>query len=62
MGLYAFIFGSIGLGVLLWFIRGAFSDYLPTPTEEILDNAGTLLFLIGLGSLATTFVLNFFRR
>ena len=61
MGLYAFIFGSIGLGVLLWFIKSAFSDYLPSATVEVLDSAGTLLFLIGVGSLATTFVLNYRR-
>jgi len=62
MGLYAFIFGTIGLGILLWFIKSAFSDYLPVPTEEVVDNAGTLLFLIGLGSLGTTLIINFFRR
>jgi len=62
MGLYAFIFGCIAVGILLWLISSLFLEYLPASTSDLISTAGSLLFVIGLGSLATTFVMGYFRR
>jgi len=62
MGVYTFIFGCIGIGILLWVISGVLSEYftLSAITVEQIANAGSILFVIGLISLAGIFLINFF--
>ena len=62
MGLYAFIFGCVGVGILLWVMESIFVKYLPEVTTDLISTAGTLLFFIGVASLAATFVMGYFRR
>lgn len=62
MGVYTFIFGCIGIGILLWVISGVLGEYftLSAITVEQIASAGSILFVIGLISLASIFLINFF--
>ena len=44
MGLYAFIFGCIAVGILLWVISSIFLEYIPDSTNDLISTAGSLLF------------------
>lgn len=61
MGIYSFIFGCMGLGIFLWVFESVFQGYLLDDTTELISNVGTLLFIIGVGSLAGTFLIGFFK-
>ena len=60
MGAYSFIFGCIGIGILLWVLTGIFSEnnFLSSATIELIGEAGTIMFIIGLGSLAVKFLIS----
>ena len=63
MGVYAFIFGCIGLGILLWIISALLGEYLDlneTIVKQIGD-AGSIMFVIGLISLAVVFLIRYFQ-
>lgn len=62
MGVYAFIFGCIGIGVLVWIISGVLGEYstVSEMTVEQIGNAGSIMFVIGLISLAGIFLISFF--
>lgn len=63
MGVYAFIFGCIGVGVLLWILSGVLREFfsLSTATATQITNAGTILFGIGIISLAVVFLISYFK-
>jgi len=63
MGVYLFIFGCIGVGVLLWILSGVLDEVfsLSTTTITQIADAGTYIFVIGLASLAVIFLISFFK-
>jgi len=54
MGMYAFIFACISVGLLLWFVSGSFDQLGPTMVER-LNTLGTVIFVVGIVSLALVF-------
>ena len=52
----------MGLGIFLWVFESVFQSYLLDDTVELISNVGTLLFIVGVGSLAGTFLIGFFKR
>ena len=64
MGVYAFIFGCIGIGILLWILSGVIGEYdiLNAMTVEQIGTAGSIMFVIGLISLAVVFLISYFSN
>ncbi len=63
MGVYAFIFGCIGIGIVLWILAGVIGgyNYLEQATITQIGEAGTIMFVIGLISLAVIFLISYFN-
>ena len=64
MGVYAFIFSCIGIGVLLWILSGVLGDAfrLSVATITQITNVGTIMFVIGVISLAVVFLISYFKN
>ncbi len=64
MGVYVFIFSCIGIGIVLWILAGIISSYnfLEQATISQIGEAGTIMFGIGLISLAVVFLITFFNN
>ena len=64
MGVYAFVFSCIGIGVLLWILSGVLGDAfrLSVATITQITNVGTIMFVIGVISLAVVFLISYFKN
>ena len=55
MGMYAFIFACISIGILLWFVSEILVGELNSTLIENIGNGGTILFIVGVISLTLIF-------